>query len=107
MSTAFVGQLRTGRPPIFVASGPNAITIRVAAADLWETVRVTALSSTPVAEVKQRVVAELFPAGERADDFVAKLRGWEILDPRATLSDAGVVDGSILLLHYRRRRPVR
>jgi hypothetical protein len=107
VSTAFVGSLRTGRAPIFVASGPNAITIRVEAADLWETVRVTALPSTPVSEVKQRVVAELFPAGEPADDFVAKLRGWEVLDPRASLSDAGAVDGSILLLHYRRRRPVR
>jgi len=90
-----------------VASGPNAITIRVEAADLWETVRVTALPGTPVADVKERVVAELFPAGEMAGDFVAKLSGWEILDARATLADAGAVDGSILLLHYRRRRPVR
>ena len=40
-------------------------------------------------------------------DFVVKLRGWEILDEAASLADAGVIDGSILLLTFRRRRPVR
>ena len=41
------------------------------------------------------------------EDFVVKLRGWEILDEAASLADAGVIDGSILLLTYRRRRAVR
>jgi hypothetical protein len=105
--SAFATQLRTARAPIFVASGPNAITIRVEASDIWETVRVTALPSTTVSEVKMRIVAELFPAGDLPDDFVVKLNGWEVLDGRASLADAGVEDGSILLLAYRRRRPVR
>lgn len=105
--SAFATQLRTNRAPIFVASGPNAITIRVEASDIWETVRVTALPSSSVSDVKQKVVAELFPAGDLPDDFVVKLNGWEVLDARATLKDAGAQDGSILLLHYRRRRPVR
>jgi hypothetical protein len=103
----FATQLRSNRAPIFVASGPTAITIRVEASDIWETVRVTALPITAVSEVKQRVVASLFAEGEHPDDFVLKLKGWEMLDPRATLAEAGVVDGSILLLAYRRRRPVR
>ena len=107
MSAPFVAQLRTGRPPIFVASGPGTITIRVEAADLWETVRVTVAPGTVVAEVKQRVVAELFPQGAHPDEFVLKLRGWEMLNARESLADAGVVDGSILLLAYRRRRAVR
>ena len=105
--TAFATQLRTNRAPIFVASGPNAITIRVEASDLWETVRVTALPTSKLSEVKARVVAELFPSGDMPDDFVVKLQGWEMLDARASLAEAGVVDGSILLLAYRRRRPVR
>ena len=103
----FATQLRSNRAPIFVASGPTAITIRVEASDLWETVRVTALPTTPLSEVKQSVVKALFPATDHHDDFVLKLRGWEMLDPRASLSEAGVVDGSILLLAYRRRRAVR
>ncbi|HEX7937697.1 MAG TPA: hypothetical protein VF483_01825 [Gemmatimonadaceae bacterium] len=107
MSVPFATQLRSSRPPIFVASGPTAITIRVEASDLWDTVRVTALPGTTVSELKQKVVAALFSEGEHPDDFVLKLRGWEMLDPRASLSEAGVVDGSILLLAYRRRRPVR
>ena len=41
------------------------------------------------------------------EDFVVKLRGWEILDEAASLADAGVIDGSILLMTHRRRRPVR
>lgn len=107
MSAPFATQLRANRPPIFVASGPTAITIRVEASDIWDTVRVTALPGTPVAEVKQRVVSALFAPGEHYDDFVLKLRGWEVLDPRVSLAEAGVVDGSILLFAYRRRRPVR
>ena len=68
-----------------------AITIRVEASDIWETVRVTALPSTAVSEVKQRVVASLFAEGELPDDFILKLKGWEMLDMRATLVEAGPV----------------
>jgi hypothetical protein len=41
------------------------------------------------------------------EDFVFKLRGWEILDEVVSHADAGVIDGSILLLTHRRRRAVR
>jgi hypothetical protein len=108
MSSPFVAQLRSNRPPIKLAEpGPGVITLRVEAADLWETVRIIAASDVPVADLKKRVVAELFPQDQHVGDFVLKLRGWEVLDERSTLKDAGIVDGSILLLAYRRRRPVR
>ena len=108
MSAPFVAQLRAARPPIKLAEpGAGAITIRVEAAELWDTVRVIARPDTPVAELKKRVVADLFPNHQYVDDFVLKFRGWEILDERAALKDCGVVDGSILLIGYRRRRPVR
>ena len=104
----FVAQLRSARSPIAIdAPGAGAITLRVEASDLWETVRVTVRPSTSIAELQRRVVAALFPEGTGADEFVLKLRGWELLDPRASLADAGAVDGSIVLLAYRRRRPVR
>lgn len=108
MSTAFVSQLRSNRPPINL--GPavaGAITLRVEMADIWETVRVVADPETTVADVKQRVVTDFFPTHGFLDEFVLKLRGWEMLDEQIPLSRAGVVDGSILLLAYRRRRPVR
>ncbi len=108
MSASFVTRLRSGRPPIQLAEpGKGVITIRVEASDLWDTVRVVAPSEMAVAEVKQRVVATLYPNEAHEDDFVLKFRGWEILDLNASLASSGVVDGSILLLAHRRRRPVR
>jgi hypothetical protein len=108
MSTAFVAQLRTGRPPIRLQNaGADAITLRVEASDIWETVRVVTPPDAPGRDNKQRVVSELFSDRRPPGQFVLKLRGWEILDEQETLSQAGVVDGTILLLAYRRRRPVR
>ena len=108
MSAPFATQLRSTRPPIKLAeAGVGSITLRVEASDIWETVRVIALSETPVADVKRHVVTELFPNDQHLENFVLKLRGWEVLDERSSLRDAGVVDGSILLLAYRRRRAVR
>lgn len=108
MSAPFVTQLRTRRAPVALAQpGPGSITFRVEAVELWDTVRVVAHPDTSVTDVKQRVVAEFFPGHEYVEDFVLKLRGWEMLDERSPLAQAGVVNGSILLLAYRRRRPVR
>jgi hypothetical protein len=103
----FATQLRANRDPIALAEpGSDAITFRVQASDVWETVRVISASNTPVTEVKRHVVARLYP-NQGVDDFVLKLHGWEMLDERETLASAGVVNGSILLLAIRRRRPVR
>jgi hypothetical protein len=108
VSTAFVSTLRASRPPIVMDPAEHGtITIRVEVADLWETVRVVADPNDSVLEVKQRVVMEFWPTHGFLDEFVLKLRGWEMLDEREPLTKAGVVDGSILLLAYRRRRPVR
>jgi hypothetical protein len=108
MSAPFVTQLRAARQPIKLAEpGPGTITLRVEASDIWDTVRVIARPDTPVAELKKRVVAQLFPNDQYADEFVLKLHGWEVLDERASLAESGLVDGSILLLAYRRRRAVR
>jgi hypothetical protein len=108
MSAPFVTQLRAASTPIKLAEpGPGAITLRVEASDIWETVRVIARPETPVAELKKRVVEQLFPNHQYPDDFMLKLRGWEVLDERSSLAESGLVDGSILLLAYRRRRAVR
>jgi hypothetical protein len=108
VSTAVVGQLRANRPPIMLAQpGAGVLTLRVQVAEMWDAVRVVARSEATVAEVKQRVVAEFFPGNEFPDDFVLKLRGWEMLDEQQTLAKSGVIDGAIVLLAYRRRRPVR
>ncbi len=104
----FVTQLRASRPAIAIAApGAGVFTIRVTASDVWDTVRITARPETTVDEVKQRAVAAFYAEDAVADDFVLKLRGWEMLDERAALADSGVLDGSTILLAYRRRRPIK
>jgi hypothetical protein len=108
MSTAFVGELRSRRPALQLAApGSESIGFRVQVAETWEVVRVVASPQTTVREIKERVLGEFMPDHEYADDFVLKLRGWEMLDESAPLGQSGVVDGSIILLGDRRRRPVR
>lgn len=108
MSSAFTTQLRTRRAAIILAEpGEGVITFRVEMAELWDAIRVSAPTSAVVSEVKERVVAAAFGADAYAHEFVLKLRGWEILDENGTLAECGIAEGSILLLGYRRRRPVR
>lgn len=108
MSAAFVGQLRSGRPPVELApAGADTLSFRVQAADEWDAVRVTARPETPVREVKERVLAVFHPGYQYHDDFVLKLRGWEMLDEGAPIGQSGVGNGSIILLGDRRRRAVR
>ena len=108
MSTPFVAELRS-RPDVIRVGNPGsgALTIRVEMPEVWDVVRMAAPSETPVMAVKTRALEALLPEATAQEDFVLKLRGWEILDETATLADASVIDGSILLLTYRRRRAVK
>jgi len=103
----FTTQLRASRAPLRLGTGADTISFRVEAADLWDAVVVIAAPSTPISEVKRAAIEALLPNAELGEDFVLKLRGWEMLDQHEPIRDAGVMDGSILLLARRRRRPVR
>jgi hypothetical protein len=107
MSAPFVAGLRARRDTLQLApSGVPAITIRVELPEVWDVVRVVVSPDAPVTTVKARALEALMNGAE-AREFVVKLHGWEILDESVSLADAGVVDGSILLVTYRRRRAVR
>ena len=75
--------------------------------DVWDTVRIEAPPTEPVVAVKVAALGALFPSADVHADFVVKLRGIEVRDEQASLEAAGAVDGSILLVTHRRRRPVR
>lgn len=106
-SAPFVTTLRTRGSTINLApQGAAAITIRVEMPEVWDVVRVVASPAQPVIEVKNAALHALHPESA-PDEMVVKLHGWEILDEMASLGDCGVVDGSILLMMFRRRRPVR
>lgn len=100
--------LRARRDSIRLAPPDTpAITIRVEMAEVWDVVRIICDPTQPVLAVKVAALEALYPEADLHEDFVLKLRGWEILDESAPLGEAGVIDGSILLLTHRRRRPVR
>ena len=108
MTTPFVSQLRA-RPSTIRLSreGAASITIRVEMPEVWDVVRIVCAPNENALTIKLRALEALFPEAAMHQDFVLKLRGWEILDEAAPLAEVGVVDGSILLLTHRRRRPVR
>ena len=108
MTSPFVASLRTPPSTIRIApQGADTITIRVEVPEVWDVVRMVAAPSQPAVEVKLRAIEALCPEVEFHEELVLKLRGWEVLDENASLAEVGVVDGSILLMTYRRRRPVR
>jgi len=104
----FVTSLRTNGDVIRLASGDEPVLhLRVQMAELWDSVRVDASPTEPVISVKRAAVDAMYPDGADTDDLVVRLHGFEILDEQRSLADAGVRDGSILLLVGRRRKPVR
>jgi hypothetical protein len=60
-----------------------------------------------VAVVKQRALEELVPDFSNSDEWVVKLRGFEVLDESVTLTDAGAKNGSTFLITNRHRKPVK
>jgi hypothetical protein len=107
MSTAFVSQLRARGTIRLVPDGADGVVIRVQMPEVWDVVRIVAAPTESILAVKVCALEALFPEAELHQDFVLKFRGWEILDEAAPLSETGIVEGSILLLTHRRRRPVR
>ena len=107
MSVPFVSKLRA-RPEVIRlgTSSVPVITVRVQVPEVWDTVRIDAPPDTPVLTLKVRALDVLMPTAEQAE-WMTKLRGFEVLDETASLSAAGVENGSTLLVTSRRRRPVR
>lgn len=108
MTTPFVTELRTGDDVIVVGSGDGQVLhLRVQAAELWDTLRVDAAATEPVAAVKAAALEAFYPNGMPDGEFVVKLRGFEVLHENESLLESGVKSGSTLLVARRRRRPVR
>ncbi|MFI5255985.1 MAG: hypothetical protein ACHQRK_01910 [Gemmatimonadales bacterium] len=108
MTAPFVTTLRSRREVLqLVPAGAAAITVRVEMPEVWDTVAAVVSPDEPVISLKLRALDALFPDGELQEDFVLKLRGWEVLDEHASIAAVGAVNGSIFLLTHRRRRPVR
>lgn len=109
MSANFAAQLRTKSAEVIrlAPEGAPALRVRVQSADAWYAVRVDATANTPVMAVVEAALRDLHPEVQHIEDYVVKLRGWEILDLHQPIGQAGVVDGATLLIHSRLKRPVR
>lgn len=108
MTEPFVASLRTSQhPPVPVGTpGVGALTIRVEVPERWDVALLSANPTTSVSAVKAAALREVLPEAD-ASEYVIKLRGFEIYDEHISLEDAGARDGSIFVVLYHRRRPVR
>ena len=107
MTAPFVAGLRV-RPEVIAIEGPGPVmTIRVEMPEVWDAVRIDAPVNATVVEVKVRALEVLYPGAGPHEEYVMKLRGFEVLDEFVSLMEAGAIDGSIFLVTSRRRRPVR
>jgi hypothetical protein len=103
----FVASLRARSGTIRMsAAGAPGITIRAQLAEAWDAVRIEVGVNESVAAVKACALEALEP-GAGAADYVATIRGTEILDEGVSLDAAGIGNGATLLIAHRRRRPVR
>jgi hypothetical protein len=104
----FVSQLRTGPEVLRLGDGTEpSIAIRVEIPEVWDAVRVETPLTEPVLAVKLRALDVLYPDADFHDQFVTKFRGFEVRDENVSIGSIGAVNGSTLLLTFRRRRPVR
>jgi hypothetical protein len=108
VTSPFVQQLRARSDPIrLVQQGDEVVHLRVQVPEVWDLVQIEASPDDPVQVVKVHALERLQAGTQTHDEYVVKLRGVEILDEKLSLSDAGVRNGSTLLVTHRRRRPVR
>jgi hypothetical protein len=109
--SGLVSTLRARRNLVRLGTNGNAadtIVVRAQVPEVWDAVRIDAPRSATVLEVKRRALVELVPdEAANTEEFVVKVRGFEVLDETISLDDAGVRDGSTLLITSRRRRPVK
>ncbi len=104
----FVNQLRAPAEAISLApDGAASITFRVQMLEAWDAVKVVAEPRMSIASVKAQVLAVMAPDVPLPGDVVTKLGGFELRDEAKSLADVGVKDGSTLLLHFRRRQPLK
>ena len=103
----FVSELRTRDGVLRIGSGAPTMTLRVESAEVWDAVIVETTPSAAVSQLKRAAVTALLGARANPDDFVLKLRGFEVLNEEVSIAEAGAVEGSLFLVAYRRRRPVR
>jgi hypothetical protein len=108
MRAPSVTQWRTRGAPIDLSAGAEApFLIRGQVHEAWDAVRLQVTEATPVAVVKRAALEALLADGSDPADYMAKVGGTEIRDESQSLGAVGVRAGTTVLVHARRRRPIR
>ncbi len=108
MTEPFETQLRTRGAGVDLSDGAgDAFVIRAQVLEAWDAVRVRVRPRTTIAAVKQAALEALLADAADASGYMAKVRGHEVRDETLALAEADVRPGTTVLVHARRRRPVR
>ncbi|HVT37928.1 MAG TPA: hypothetical protein VHE78_02685 [Gemmatimonadaceae bacterium] len=81
--------------------------VRVELPERWDTVAFDLRAAIPMLDLKRAALAEFGLGNAFPEDYVLKLRGFEVLGELASVAGSGARAGSTFLLTHRRRRPVR
>ena len=81
--------------------------VRVMVTDVWDQVFLPVEPTTTVAQLKKEALGKALRRAVRADDYVVKFRGAELLDETATLAAIGAGANAPFIVLPRRRQPVR
>ena len=102
----FVTSLRVRGTPLKLGAGDaNTLHLRAQVLEAWDAIRIDAAPSATVKSLKDLALKHLYPH-VKAEEYVVKLNGFEILDELAPISSTPARNGSIFLIADRRRRPV-
>jgi len=108
MTDRFVTQLRTHGDPIDLSAGAaESYMIRAQVHEAWDAVRMQVCATTTVAAVKRAALAALLADDSDPAAYMAKVGGFEVRDESQPLGAVGVRAGTTVLVHARRRRPIR
>jgi hypothetical protein len=104
----FVVALRTRGDTLDRSGGdPASFVIRAQVHEAWDAVRLRVSPRTPVRTVKAAALEALLGGAHEAAEYMAKVHGAEVRDEGQPLEALGVRAGTTVLVHARRRRPVR
>lgn len=109
MSAVFANSLRAWPGVISIEEPADGVVVKFRAQvqSMWDVVRIDASATDSIHTAKVYALNALVPDVLFPDAFSVKLNGEEIFDESVSLANAGVIDGSTLLIAHRRRRPVR
>jgi hypothetical protein len=84
----------------------DVVQVRVRVLEAWNDIVLEVPPSTPIADIKRRVLESAHVTADPAG-FVVKFRGAALRDESRSLAQAGVPDDAALIVLRRHRVPVR